>query len=49
MERWYPKKLPAGDRLSWYAQHFDLVEVNSTFYSAPEPTNGGALVRCDAG
>ena len=37
MERWYPKKLPAGDRLSWYAQHFDLVEVNSTFYSAPEP------------
>ena len=37
MERWYPKKLPAGDRLAWYAQHFDLVEVNSTFYSAPEP------------
>ena len=37
MERWYPKKLPAGDRLPWYAQHFDLVEVNSTFYSAPEP------------
>ena len=37
MKRWYPKKLPAGDRLSWYAQYFDLVEVNSTFYSAPEP------------
>ena len=37
MERWYPKKLPAGDRLPWYAQYFDLVEVNSTFYSAPEP------------
>ena len=37
VERWYPKKLPAGDRLAWYAQHFDLVEVNSTFYSAPEP------------
>ena len=29
--------MPAGDRLPWYAQHFDLVEVNSTFYSAPEP------------
>lgn len=28
--------MPAGDRLSWYAEHFDLVEVNSTFYSAPE-------------
>jgi uncharacterized protein YecE (DUF72 family) len=37
VERWYPKKLPAGDRLPWYAQHFDLVEVNSTFYSVPEP------------
>ena len=29
--------MPAGDRLNWYAQHFDLVEVNSTFYSVPEP------------
>jgi uncharacterized protein YecE (DUF72 family) len=37
VERWYPKKLPAADRLAWYAQHFDLVEVNSTFYSVPEP------------
>ena len=37
VERWYPKKMPAGDRLPWYAQHFDLVEVNSTFYSVPDP------------
>jgi uncharacterized protein YecE (DUF72 family) len=37
IERWYPKKMPAGERLSWYAQHFELVEVNSTFYSVPEP------------
>lgn len=37
VERWYPKKMPAGDRLQWYAQHFEMVEVNSTFYSAPEP------------
>src|SRR5437870_3956603 len=29
--------MPAGDRLRWYAQHFELVEVNSTFYSVPEP------------
>jgi len=28
--------MPAGDRLSWYAQHFEMVEVNSTFYSVPE-------------
>src|SRR5438046_9079253 len=34
-----------ADRLSWYAQYFTMVEVNSTFYSVPEP----ALVRrwCD--
>ena len=37
VKRWYPEKLPAGDRLPWYAQHFDLVELNSTFYSVPEP------------
>ena len=36
VERWYPKKMPAGERLGWYAQHFELVEVNSTFYSVPE-------------
>jgi uncharacterized protein YecE (DUF72 family) len=28
--------MPAADRLGWYAQHFDLVEVNSTFYSVPD-------------
>jgi len=32
---WYPKGLPAGQRLSWYATHFNLVEVNSTFYQVP--------------
>ena len=36
VERWYPPKLPAGDRLPWYAQHFEMVEVNSTFYAVPE-------------
>ena len=29
--------MPAGERLRWYADHFELVEVNSTFYSLPEP------------
>ncbi|MEY2563122.1 MAG: hypothetical protein QOH88_1315 [Verrucomicrobiota bacterium] len=37
VEHWYPKKMPAGERLAWYAQHFEMVEVNSTFYSAPDP------------
>lgn len=33
---WYPADLPAKDRLRWYAEHFNLVEVNSTFYRVPE-------------
>ena len=32
---WYPPKLPAAARLAWYAEHFDYVEVNSTFYAVP--------------
>ena len=36
VERWYPKKMPAHERLGWYAQHFEMVEVNSTFYSVPD-------------
>jgi uncharacterized protein YecE (DUF72 family) len=32
---WYPKSVPARERLAWYAQHLKLVEVNSTFYSVP--------------
>jgi uncharacterized protein YecE (DUF72 family) len=36
VEYWYPRKMPAADRLSWYAQHFEMVEVNSSFYSVPE-------------
>lgn len=37
VERWYPKKMPAHERLGWYAQHFEMVEVNSTFYSVLDP------------
>ena len=36
VEHWYPKKMPAGDRLVWYAQQFEMVEVNSTFYAVPD-------------
>jgi uncharacterized protein YecE (DUF72 family) len=36
VERWYPKKMAAHERLAWYAQHFKMVEVNSTFYSVPD-------------
>jgi len=32
---WYPPKLPASQRLHWYAQHFGMVELNSSFYAIP--------------
>jgi uncharacterized protein YecE (DUF72 family) len=32
---WYPPDLPARDRLPYYAERFDAVEVNSTFYGVP--------------
>ena len=38
---WYPKGLPAGQRLPFYAQHFDMVELNSSFYAIP------ALSMCE--
>jgi uncharacterized protein YecE (DUF72 family) len=37
VEEWYPPDLPARDRLRWYAERFDAVEVNSTFYAVPSP------------
>lgn len=37
VEHWYPKKMPAADRLQWYAEQFEMVEINSTFYSVPDP------------
>jgi uncharacterized protein YecE (DUF72 family) len=35
VEEWYPPGLPARDRLPWYAEHFEAVEVNATFYAVP--------------
>jgi uncharacterized protein YecE (DUF72 family) len=32
---WYPKGTPAGERLAYYAEHFDAVEVDSTYYRLP--------------
>src|SRR3954468_5412248 len=37
VEEWYPPGLPPRDRLAWYAERFDAVEVNSTFYAVPTP------------
>jgi uncharacterized protein YecE (DUF72 family) len=36
VNEWYPPKLPAKERLPWYAQHFELVELNSSFYAVPD-------------
>jgi uncharacterized protein YecE (DUF72 family) len=36
-KHWYPKGVAAGDRLAWYANHFDTVEVDSTYYRLPVP------------
>jgi uncharacterized protein YecE (DUF72 family) len=35
VEEWYPPDLPARDRLPYYAERFEAVEVNSTFYAVP--------------
>jgi len=40
-KHWYPKGLPAGERLAYYAEHFDTVEVDSTYYRLP----GDEMVR----
>jgi uncharacterized protein YecE (DUF72 family) len=40
-KHWYPKGLPAGERLAHYALHFDTVEVDSTYYRLP----GEEMVR----
>jgi uncharacterized protein YecE (DUF72 family) len=36
VEDWYPQKMAARDRLAWYAERFEAVEVNSSFYAVPE-------------
>ena len=32
----YPPKFPARERLAYYAEHFDTVEVDSTYYRLPD-------------
>jgi uncharacterized protein YecE (DUF72 family) len=34
-KHWYPKGVAAGERLAYYARHFDTVEVDSTYYRLP--------------
>jgi uncharacterized protein YecE (DUF72 family) len=39
VKEWYPPKLPANQRLRWYADRFCYVELNSSFYAVPDRTN----------
>ncbi|HET9369946.1 MAG TPA: DUF72 domain-containing protein [Vicinamibacterales bacterium] len=42
----YPSRRPRGfDELAYYAERFDTVEVNSTFYRMPEPALSQAWAR----
>jgi uncharacterized protein YecE (DUF72 family) len=36
IKEWYPPRLAAKERLPWYAQRFELVELNSSFYAVPD-------------
>lgn len=33
---WYPKGMPARERLPWYAKRFEAVELNASFYAVPD-------------
>jgi uncharacterized protein YecE (DUF72 family) len=33
---WYPTRVKSGERLAYYAERFDVVEANSTFYRLPD-------------
>jgi uncharacterized protein YecE (DUF72 family) len=39
VKHWYPKGLAARDRLGWYAERFEAVELNSSFYAIPSAGN----------
>ena len=45
VEEWYPRGLPARERLPWYAQRFSAVEVNSTFYAVPGATTAAGWAQ----
>jgi uncharacterized protein YecE (DUF72 family) len=35
----YPPKFPPDQMLEFYAEHFDTVELNNTFYHLPQPSS----------
>jgi uncharacterized protein YecE (DUF72 family) len=41
VEHWYPKGLAARERLPFYAERFEAVELNSSFYAIPAQSTVG--------
>jgi uncharacterized protein YecE (DUF72 family) len=39
VKHWYPKGVATRDRLSFYAERFEVVELNSSFYAIPSGAN----------
>ncbi len=41
-KRFYPEKMPAREHFAFYAQHFNTVELNNSFYRQPPRERFGA-------
>jgi len=41
---WYPSGMAARERLGWYAERFEAVELNSSFYAIPDPDTAARWV-----
>lgn len=41
----YPEGLPADQQLAFYAEHFDTLELNFTYYGIPKPTTIERMVE----
>jgi uncharacterized protein YecE (DUF72 family) len=44
-DRFYPVELPTGEWFNYYAQQFDTVEINASFYSWPTVANVKTWLR----
>jgi uncharacterized protein YecE (DUF72 family) len=36
VKEWYPPRMTPAERLPWYAERFETVELNSSFYAVPD-------------
>src|SRR5918996_1000481 len=49
VEHWYPQGLPAKGRLPFYAERFEAVELNSSFYAIPATSTVEGWVKATPG